>query len=87
MSKPTKKPTRTELVAEYDSYPKYPGRFDKKSAKDYDDEGFDTRPVSSSRSWTRSSGGLKERNECVKGLTRSILPRCSTSRLQTSGTG
>ena len=28
MSKPTKKPTRTELVAEYDSYPKYPGRFD-----------------------------------------------------------
>ena len=26
MSKPTKKPTRTELVAEYDSYPKYPGR-------------------------------------------------------------
>lgn len=36
-----KKPTKTELIAEYESYPKYPGRFDKKSAKDYDDEGFD----------------------------------------------
>lgn len=35
------KSTKTELVAEYDSYPKYPGRFDKKSAKDYDDEGFE----------------------------------------------
>lgn len=42
MSDPTKnKPTKTELIAEYESYPKYPGRFDKKSAKEYEEEGFE----------------------------------------------
>ena len=41
MGKPAKKASKAELIAEYESYPKYPNRFDKKSAKDYEDDGFD----------------------------------------------
>ena len=41
MGKPAKKASKAELIAEYESYPKYPSRFDKKSAKDYEDDGFD----------------------------------------------
>jgi|GEM_PF-1109038 len=41
MGKLAKKASKAELIAEYESYPKYPSRFDKKSAKDYEDDGFD----------------------------------------------